>query len=201
MHSRAELLKGDGEEQRRVRPSLQSQAYLLKGDGEEQGVPGTSAALLAATESAPCKRARALAAAALASGSGARPRAAAALAPGPRAAERAPRFGAKTPAVRESPGSDAAPLAATPWAPGTGAKRRAAATRAPGNKVLVLGLGVLIWACAMVVSGTGQQETSGGMGWFQTRFKTRLSNSWASRRRRMLRIWPGPRPGLALRGR
>ena len=126
-------------------------------------MPGTSAALLAATESAPCKRARALAAAALVSGSGARPRAAAALAPGPRAAERAPRSGANPPAVRKSPGSDAAPLAATPWAPGTGAKRRAAATRAPGNKMLVLGLGVLLWAYARVVSGTGQHETSGGM--------------------------------------
>ena len=143
--------------------NLQSQAYLFKGDGEEQGAPGTSAALLAATESAPCKRARALAAAALVPGSGARPRAAAAMAPGPSAAEGAPRFGAKTPAVRKAPGIDAAPLAATPWAPGTGAKRRAAATRAPGNKVLVLGLGVLIWAAAMVAPGTGQQETSGGM--------------------------------------
>ena len=45
----------------------------------------------------------------------------------------------------------------------TGAKRRAAVTRAPGTKVLVLGLGVLLWAAAMVAPGTGPQETSGVM--------------------------------------
>jgi hypothetical protein len=104
LQSRAKLLKGAGEERRRLRPSLLSQAFLLKGDGEEQGVPGTSAALSAAAYSAPCKRARALAPAALVPGSGAWPRAGAAMAPGLRAAERAPRFGAMTPAAVKTPG-------------------------------------------------------------------------------------------------
>ena len=87
---RSKLAKCDGDEQPVWLTNLQSQAKCFfvfgeeqpvvlsnsKGDGEEQGVPGTSAALSAATESAPCKRARTLAPEALVPGSGAWPQAA-----------------------------------------------------------------------------------------------------------------------------
>jgi hypothetical protein len=52
------LFKGDGEEQHVVLTNLQSQVNLFKGDGEEQVASGTSAALSAATDSAPGTRAR-----------------------------------------------------------------------------------------------------------------------------------------------